>query len=76
MALSPAEMREALARVAAWRMDPTAATACPRCGRGGLAITDHSARPHAEWYRLACAGCGLEETLHIPLASPGLGGHD
>lgn len=76
MALSPAEMRVALAQIAGWRQNPGGARACPRCGSDRLAITDHSARPHAEWYRLACAGCGLDETIHIPLAPPGMGGSD
>lgn len=34
------------------------------------------ARPHAEWYHIACAGCGLDETIHIPLGSPTMGDSD
>ena len=49
---------------------PGRAVACPVCGKPGLAIIDRSARPYAEWYALACAACGLDETLHIPLGPP------
>jgi predicted RNA-binding Zn-ribbon protein involved in translation (DUF1610 family) len=70
MALDADGLRLAIARIAAWRAAPAKPVACPACGREGLAIVDRSARPHAEWYALACAACGLDETLHIPLASP------
>jgi predicted RNA-binding Zn-ribbon protein involved in translation (DUF1610 family) len=70
MALEAEQMREALRRVAAWRADPAALVACPACGSQGLAIVDCSARPHAEWYALACPSCGLDETLHIALVTP------
>jgi len=56
--------------VAAWRTGPGRSVACPECGRAGLTIIDRSARPHAEWYALSCSGCGLDETLHIPLGPP------
>ena len=68
--LAPEEARLALAAVAAWRANPKAAVACPRCGREGLAIVDRSARPYAEWYALSCSSCGLDVTLHIPLTPP------
>jgi hypothetical protein len=50
--------------------------ACPGCGQDGLVIVDRSARPYAEWYQLRCAGCGLDETIHIPLGPPVMGGLD
>lgn len=68
--LTADEMRLALARIADWRIDPEKAVACPRCGCGGLAIADRSARPYAEWYELSCAACGLAQTINIPMATP------
>jgi hypothetical protein len=76
MALSADELRVALAAIARWREDPEIAPACPRCGAAGLVVTDRSARPYAEWYHLACSGCGLEETIHIPLGPQVMGGLD
>lgn len=71
--LSAAGQREALLRISEWRRDPRKSVACPVCQARGLLIIDRSARPHAEWYALSCAACGLDETLHIPLGSPGVG---
>lgn len=68
--LTPEEARAALERIGAWRLDSGAPVACPRCNREGVAITDHSARPYAEWYALSCAACGLDTTLHIPMSPP------
>ena len=76
MSLTADELKAALEVIAAWRADPEAPTACPRCGAAGLTLEDRSARPHAEWYYLACAGCGLDETIHIPLGPPTMGGLD
>jgi hypothetical protein len=69
MGLTMEQQREALRAIARWRADPAAAAVCPMCGKPGLAIVDRSARPHAEWYQLSCAACGLSETLHIPLGA-------
>ncbi|HEY1246881.1 MAG TPA: hypothetical protein VGF29_18815 [Hyphomicrobiaceae bacterium] len=69
MPLTPEQQMEATRRIAAWRVEPGRAVACPACGTEGLQIVDRSARPHAEWYALACAACGLNETLHIPLGA-------
>lgn len=76
MGLSAAELAAALAVIAQWRTDPEAALDCLRCGAAGLGVADRSARPHAEWYQLSCAACGLEETIHIPLGPPASGGLD
>ena len=67
---------DALAAIMAWRVAPEAAPTCPLCGAGGLRISDHSARPHAEWYRLVCGACGLDQMLAVPLgaAVPGAEG--
>ncbi len=59
MGLSAAERRAALETIARWRADPEAPVACPRCRAAELALADRSARPHAEWYQLACPACGL-----------------
>jgi predicted RNA-binding Zn-ribbon protein involved in translation (DUF1610 family) len=67
MPLTPGQHREAIRRIAAWRVEPGHPVACPACETPGLEIIDRSARPHAEWYVLACPACGLSETLHIPL---------
>lgn len=75
MALSADELAAALVVIARWRDDADAQLDCPRCGAAGLALVDRSARPYAEWYNLSCAGCGLAETIHIPLGPP-LGGLD
>lgn len=63
------KFREALAAVTAGRLNPDAAVPCPVCGNVGLAIDDRSARPHAEWYALSCASCGLDDTIQIPMGS-------
>jgi hypothetical protein len=76
MGLSADELRLALADIARWREDPDISLDCPRCKTAGLAVTDRSARPYAEWYHLACSGCGLDETIHIPLGPPVMGGLD
>ena len=76
MSLTADELRTALEVIAGWRAEPDAPAACPRCGKAGLALADRSARPHAEWYHLACTACGLDETIHIPLGPPTLGGLD
>ena len=68
--LPPSKLGAALASISAWRIEPEQAVACPVCGAFTLAIIDQSARPYAEWYALACASCGLEATVHIPLAPP------
>ena len=69
MALDAEQLHEAARRIHAWRADPKVPVACPVCGKLGLAIVDRSARPHAEWYALSCAACGLSETLNIPLGA-------
>jgi hypothetical protein len=69
MPLTVDQQREAMRRVTAWRADPVQDVACPACETPGLAVIDRSARPHAEWYALACPACGLSETLHIPMGA-------
>jgi len=64
------KVRLALQRIAAWRAAPAEPAACPVCEAPGLAIVDQSARPYAEWYALSCHSCGLEATIHIPMAPP------
>lgn len=76
MALTAVALRLALERIQSFRIDPEAAIACPVCEARGLKIEDRSARPYAEWYQLTCAACGLDETIHIPLAPPVAGGFD
>lgn len=76
MALDARETAAALEEIRTWRSDPEAAVACPRCRAPGLAIVDRSSRPYAEWYYLSCAACGLDETVHIPLGPPVMGGLD
>jgi hypothetical protein len=70
VALEGDRLAKATRAIAAWQTCRGTSVACPVCGRAGLAILDRSARPHAEWYALSCAGCGLDETLHIPLGPP------
>jgi hypothetical protein len=69
MPLTAEQQREAIRRVMAWRAEPAKPVACPACETPGLEVIDRSARPHAEWYALTCPGCGLRETLHIPLGA-------
>jgi predicted RNA-binding Zn-ribbon protein involved in translation (DUF1610 family) len=69
MPLTAEQQREAMRRVAAWRAEPGRPVVCPACGKEGLQIIDRSARPHAEWYALACPACRFSETLHIPLGA-------
>ena len=60
----------ALTRIAAWRTAPDEPVACPVCEATGLVIVDQSARPYAEWYALTCPACGLDTSIHIPMAPP------
>lgn len=73
--LAPDKVGAAMAVIATWRAGADVPLTCPQCGAEGLDITDCSARPHAEWYRLSCAACGLDAMLSIPLGSgvPGAG---
>jgi hypothetical protein len=75
-AITSETMAEAMAAIMAWRVTPDVAPACPLCGAAGLGVSDHSARPHAEWYRLVCTACGLDQMLAVPLgaAVPGAEG--
>jgi hypothetical protein len=66
--LPPDKVRLALQRIAGWRLAPAAPVACPVCEAAGLVIVDQSTRPYAEWYALSCPSCGLEHTIHIPMA--------
>jgi len=68
------KMGVTLTRIAAWRAAPDEPVACPVCEAKGLAIVDRSARPYAEWYALTCPACGLDASLHIPMAPPFPGG--
>ena len=68
--LPPDKLRDALDRIAAWRLAPDRPVACPLCEAPGLAILDQSARPYAEWYALTCAACGLNATINVPLGPP------
>jgi hypothetical protein len=71
MPLTAEQQRKALHSIAEWRSNgQTQQARCPACWKPGLTIIDRSARPHAEWYALACADCGLNETVHIPLSAP------
>lgn len=77
MAAEPAsldqeEAQRACEVVARWRIAPDDPVYCPRCGIEGLCVIDRSARPHAEWYQLTCAGCSLDTTLQIPMGPPAL----
>lgn len=67
---TPEWTRAALVSVAAHRSNPDRATECPTCLKPGLCVTDRSVPPHAQWFVLSCAACGLQHTLHIPMAPP------
>ena len=69
----PLSVAEALAIVARWRRDPGLPVECPLCAMAAVTVADHSARPHAEWYRIACPACGLDQNLHIPSGAPAHG---
>ena len=62
------KLKLALQRIAAWRLSAAGPVACPVCEASGLDIVDRSTRPYAEWYALSCPSCGLEHTIHIPMA--------
>ena len=66
--LPPGKLREALGRIAAWRLAAAQPICCPVCETPGLEIVDRSTRPYAEWYALNCASCGLGHTIHIPMS--------
>jgi hypothetical protein len=63
-------LKDALACIAAWRIDPEVPRNCPVCGAAGAKIVDRSARPYSEWYVVACEACGLDATVHIPMSGP------
>lgn len=75
-ALTAAGMKVAMATIAQWRLAPDAVVQCPACGSDGLGIIDRSTRPYAEWYVLSCRTCGLDQTLHIPMGPPVMGGFE
>jgi transcription elongation factor Elf1 len=75
-ALAPERMGQALAAITQWRTDADHNVACPMCSASGVKITDHSARPYAEWYALKCGACGLDAMVHVPMAPPSFGGTD
>lgn len=62
-------MQEAMDRLRTWQADTSADQTCPNCGAPGLKIKDRSARPHAEWYAMKCAVCGLDDAIQIPSVS-------
>lgn len=66
---TPELMSEAMERLRTWQADRKADLTCPNCGAPGLKIKDRSARPHAEWYAFKCTACGLDDAIHIPMAS-------
>jgi hypothetical protein len=68
------KLRLALQRIAAWRLAAADPVACPVCEASGLEIVDRSTRPYAEWYALSCPSCGLNHTIHIPMAPTMPGG--
>ncbi len=74
--LRPDEHARVMALLAQWRVDPERSFECPRCGLEGLVVVDRSARPHAEWYTVSCAGCSLETTINVPLGSAVPGAQD
>ncbi len=66
---TPELMKEAMERLRAWQADGKAEMTCPSCGAPGVKIKDRSARPHAEWYAFKCKACGLDDAIHIAMAS-------
>jgi transcription elongation factor Elf1 len=68
--LAGEQLKDALASIAAWRIEPEASLNCPVCHSSGLSICDRSARPYAEWYVLTCKSCGLDATVQIPMRGP------
>lgn len=76
MAFNAEALRLALERIQSFRTDPEAKIPCPSCEAVGLRVEDRSSRPYAEWYYMSCTACGLDETIHIPLGPPVMGGYD
>jgi hypothetical protein len=68
--LSGEEWDRAHRVVSAWKNDPAAQLACPRCNAEGLGVEDQSVRPYAEWFQLDCDKCNLEVSVHLPQAPP------
>ncbi len=67
--VTPELMQSAMERLRAWQMDQEGDFTCPNCDAPGLKIRDRSARPHAEWYVMKCAACGLDDAIQIPMVS-------
>ncbi|MCB1505808.1 MAG: hypothetical protein KDJ47_12600 [Hyphomicrobiaceae bacterium] len=62
-------MQTAMVQLRKWQANREAELECPNCGAAGLKIKDRSARPHSEWYAFKCKECGLDDAIHIPMAS-------
>jgi hypothetical protein len=70
--LDVADQRRAFAIVDSWRIAGAAGDAdCVRCGARRMAIVNASTPPHAEWFLLSCAACGLDTMLHRAMGASG-----
>ncbi|MFM7085347.1 MAG: hypothetical protein ACKOW3_10165 [Hyphomicrobium sp.] len=67
--LSSFEMDECFKVIMSWRSTPTLVPPCPLCHKESLEISDHSSRPHTEWYRLVCKSCGFDRFITLPLGT-------
>lgn len=63
------EMDQYLKIINSWRRNPDFDPLCPVCHEQSLAVSDHSSRPHTEWYRFVCKNCGLDRFITLPLGS-------
>ncbi len=63
------EMRAVLGALRQRSAEAGSPPSCPLCGTAGLTIVDRSARPHAEWYAVSCAACGLDDVISIPMSA-------
>lgn len=67
--LSPSEIEQCLKTIMSWRTIPSFVPECPLCHKERIEISDHSSRPHTEWYRLICKSCGLDNFFTLPIGS-------
>lgn len=68
-ARSTLHLDQCLEIISKWRSGADFVPHCPECKNPEVQITDHSSRPHTEWYRLFCEKCGFEHFVSCSLGS-------
>lgn len=67
--LPSSHLEQCLEMISKWRVTPEFSARCPECQCPDFQITDHSSRPHTEWFRLLCPNCGFDHFVTVSLGS-------